>query len=54
MKHWKSQMFSDFDEKYMNKNDKILKSKAKEIRWSLTIDKYRVAANITEYHIVSK
>ena len=35
-----------------NKNDNMHKSEAQEIM--IDIDKYRVAGNITEYHIVSK
>ena len=39
---------------YINRSDNMHKGKAQEIRWSDIIDKYRVAANITEYHIISK
>ncbi len=35
----------------LNKNDKIHRMKAKEIRWS---DNNKVAANITEYYIIEK
>ncbi len=40
-----------------NKNDNILENKVQDIRWSddqKNIDKFRLAANITEYHIISK
>ena len=30
------------------------KNEVQVIRWSDNIDKYRLAANITEYHIISK
>ena len=36
-----------------NKNNNIHKNEVQEIRWWTNIDKYRVAANITEYHIIS-
>ncbi len=35
----------------LNKNDNIHKNEVQEDRWS---DKYRAAANTTEYHIISK
>ena len=36
------------------KNDNIHKNEVQNIRWSDEFDKYRLAANITEYHIISK
>ena len=38
----------------INKNDNIHKNEVQDIRWTDNIDKYRLAANITEYHIISK
>ncbi len=45
--HW-------LDESLSNKNDRIHKNKVQEIKWSDEYWQYRVAANITEYHILSK
>ena len=38
----------------LNKNDNIHKAELKKSDDQTNIDKYRVAANITEYHIISK
>ena len=38
----------------LNKNDNIHKSEAQEIEDKTNIDKYREAANIKEFHIISK
>ncbi len=38
----------------LTKNDNIHKSKVKKTDNQTNIDKHRVAANITEYHIISK
>ena len=37
-----------------NKNDNILKAKLKKSDDQTDIDRYRVAANIIEYHTISK
>ena len=39
---------------HINKNDKIHKSEAQKSDDQTNIDKYRVTANNTEYHIISK
>ena len=48
---------------HVNKNDNIHKNEVQGIRWSdeywqvddqTIVKKYRLAANITEYHIISK
>ena len=38
----------------INKNDNIHINEVQQIRWSDEYWQYRVAANITEYHIISK
>ena len=38
----------------INKNDNIHKKKFKKSDNQTNIDKYRVATNITEYHVISK
>ncbi len=40
--------------KVKNKNDNIHKIKTQDSDDQTNIDKYRVAANIREYHIISK
>ncbi len=37
-----------------NKNDNINKNEVQQIRWSDEYWQYTLAANITEYHIISK
>ncbi len=39
---------------YSNKNDNIHKNKVQKSDDQTNIDKYRSAANITEYHIILK
>ena len=41
-------------EKCKNKNDNIIKTRFKISDDQTNIDKYRLAANITEYHIILK
>ena len=41
-------------EKYKNKNDNIIKTRFKISDYQTNIEKYRQAANITEFHIISK
>ncbi len=39
---------------YINKNDNIHSNEVQQIRWSDKYSQYTLAANITEYHIISK
>ena len=39
---------------FINKNDKFIKAKLKKSEYQTNVDKYRVATNITEQHILSK
>ena len=39
---------------FLNKNDNIHEYKDQQIRWSDEYWQYTLAANITEYHIISK